>query len=60
MKNCSFCKLLIQAIDNDEYYEKPHEYSVSLVARYYHDGTFAESLPMKAIPSPSAPYAETS
>ncbi|MCM1220845.1 MAG: hypothetical protein NC548_40800 [Lachnospiraceae bacterium] len=50
MKNCSFCKLLNRAIDNDEYYKKPHEYTVSLIARNYYDGYVCGQLTYESYP----------
>ena len=38
MENCTFCEELLKAIDNDEYYNKPHEHTVALISRYYYDG----------------------
>ena len=38
MENCPFCEELLKAIDNDEYYNKPHEHTVALISRYYYDG----------------------
>ncbi len=50
MKNCSFCKLFYSALDNDEYFKNPHEYTVSLIVRYYYDGNVCGLLTYESSP----------
>lgn len=38
MNDCTFCKELLKTIDDEEYYNNPHEHTVALISRRYFEG----------------------